>query len=669
MKKNDFENRLQNDLFPDLPRSFERKMKQALENEGVKVKKRPTATGVFAGAVSVVAAAACLAIILMGVLGGGDSKTNAAASQEPTARMAQPTPGPGEWKGDTKVIALSDGFNFENTEKYEALYQGILRYLMIQGEEEPDELWLCAIKPRRVGESSLDGYFVLAKHAFGTNEGPELYCVRENGDVLWCTKGSGQGPNHAVYSAEDSYTELHQRHFLYGTEPMIAEPGIPHVKRGAVLGQEPGTDVEFSMAASITDVQNRLDAAGSAYPGAAREFFLVTMSAADWEYAMEAHTLRFETEEGPVDVNMEKELPEAKVVMGPQPSSDAENRERQGVEYWLSQNQPIILDLTDDWDGQEIVQQYGQAVARALRVSGEHIASEGVWMCGVLFDMEKEDGSLPDTAYILAQYAFDGDTGPELFYYNHGAIEWMTRGCDSERINVVYHNGNTVVFGRSPAFDGEPLPMSYGKIVLKDGGSDQVAPVLALDEIRERITGGPHDYSARECFLWTDGAEHEVSKLTVAARIDGDDREYALNKVNVLTPQPVPAMAVETGGVIYPGTVTVLIQSLTEDGVTAEGEPLLEALKGMSFPEQRIVWTRPLNILTASEGVSVGTVEVFTGDLTSMLYNDADIDVINELPAGDYILCFNTNTLGPYSEEAGRYTFTNEYTIYRVTLE
>ena len=51
MKKQDFDNRLQNDLFPEMPISFERKLKEAMENEGVKVKKRPTATGVFTGAV------------------------------------------------------------------------------------------------------------------------------------------------------------------------------------------------------------------------------------------------------------------------------------------------------------------------------------------------------------------------------------------------------------------------------------------------------------------------------------------------------------------------------------------------------------------------------------------------------------------------------------------
>ena len=64
MKKNDFDNRLQNDLFPEMPISFGRKLTKAMEDEGVKVKKRPTATGVFTGAVSLVAAAAVLLIVL-----------------------------------------------------------------------------------------------------------------------------------------------------------------------------------------------------------------------------------------------------------------------------------------------------------------------------------------------------------------------------------------------------------------------------------------------------------------------------------------------------------------------------------------------------------------------------------------------------------------------------
>ena len=692
MKKNDFDNRLQNDLFPEMPASFERKLKETMENEGVKVKKRPTATGVFTGAVSLVAAAAVLLIVLVGVLSGGKSnpiqaaapgETSTSAATEAPRSMPTATVVPMTWPWSPKVFTLSTGFEFKNEEKLEALYTNILYSLMRRGESEPDELWLCAIKSRYVKEDTgdrengyLSGYYVLAQHAFGEGDGPELYCLSEDLEVLWCTEGSSTGPNHAVNPDNDTGT--YQGHFLYGTEPMIAEPGIPHVKRGALVGKEPGTDIEFSMAASITEVQNRLADADSAYPGAAREYFLVTVPASSWDQVMAAHTLRFETEEGPVDVDMENDLPlvhtltYAQLHSGGVPSSPlpAVVAEVQGVEQWLSQNQTLIRDFTDDWYGEAAVQQYAEAVRRALLVSGEYIHDE-LWICGVASDAEHTDGTPPDSAYVLALNAGDGEPSPELFRYENGRILWMTQGADSERINVVYHNGNTVVFGRSPAFDGEPLPMSYGKIVLKDGGSDQVAPVLALDEIRERITGGPHYYSARECFLWTDGAEHEVSKLTIAARIDGSDREYTLDKVNVLDPQPVPAMAVRSDGVVYPGKVTHLAHSRDENGLAADGAPLTETLRGTAFEEIKIVRNRdralPWEILTASDDVTADRVEVYSENL-ERLYTNAEIGIIDELPAGRYYLCFHTTVVGPYSEKIGRYTYRTDYTIYKAVL-
>ncbi len=676
MKKNDFDNRLQNDLFPEMPASFESGLKKAMEHEGVRTKKRPTATGVFAGAVSLLAAAACLLIVLIGVTGGGRSgKSHAAAPGEAsdTPPMAQSTPGiteaPYTWDWNPKIITLSTGFEFENVEKFQALYTGILSFLKERGESEPDELWLCAIKSRYVKEDTgiradeyLSGYYVLAQHSFGGTDGPELYCLTEDFDVLWATEGSSRGPNHAVRPAEDSAARY--GHFLYGMALTDA-----HVTRGALVGTNPKekTDIEFSMLAWFPNLSERLTE--SQHADMAREYFLVTVSDHDWDGAMENPILRFETEEGNMDVNMKTELPLVATVLGSQTSLDIENAETRGVEYWLSQNQPMVLDLTDDKYGPEIVQQYGEAVRRALRTSGESVRSGGIWICGVDYDGESEDGATPDNAYVLALNVGDGEPGPELFFYRNGQILWRTIGADSEQINVVHHNGNTIVFGISPAYDGEPLAMTYGKVVLKDGGSDALFPVLALDEIRERITGGPYYDLARECYLWMDASEHEVKSATIAAQVNGTTREYTLSRVNVLEPQPVPAMAVESGGVIYPGTGTVLIQSLNEDGVAAEGEPLLAALTNMPFPEVRTVWERPLNLLTVSDAVSVGSVEVFTDDLKSMLYNDADIGVIDELPAGDYILCFHTNILGPYSVEAGCYTFTNEYTIYKVTLE
>ena len=668
MKKKDFDDRLQNDLFPEMPASFESGLKKTMEQAGVRSGKQPTATGVFAGAISLLAAAACLVIVLIGVMGGGRSdKSNAAAPGEATStpQMAQPTPG--EWKGDTKVIALSESFDFENREKYEALYQGILRYLQNKGETEPKELWLCAIKPRVAGNNAVDGYYVLARHAFDRNEGPELYCVQENGDVLWTTEGSGQGPNHAVHPLEDSYMELDQRHFLYGTEPMIAEPGVPHVKRGAVVGKEKGTDIEFSMAASIIEVQSRLSAADSVYPGAARECFLVTVPAGSWDAVMEAHTLRFETEEGPVDVDMETELPTVGTVRNietPQPTPIAEV---QGVEYWLSQNQPLIRDFTDDWYGEAAVQQYAEAIRRALLVSGEHIHDE-LWICGVASDAEHTDGTPPDSVYVLALNVGDGEPSPELFYYENGRILWMTQGADTERINVVYHHGNTIAFGKSPAFDNRPLAMTSGKIVLGNGGSDDIIPALTLEEIQTRITGGPYYYSARECFLWINGEELEVKHGTFTAEVDGKSKTFPLNKVNVLTPQAVPAMAVKSEGTVYPGRVTHMVHSLNEDGVAADGTPLIETMSNGLLFKTTYTWQRPLNILTASDQVSVAGVDVYS-DTFEKLHSDAEISFLDDLDPGTYYLCFRTTVLGPYSEKTGRYTYQTDYTIYKVDLK
>ena len=676
MKKNDFDNRLQNDLFPQMPASFARKLQQTLESEGVQGKKRSSATGIFTGVVSVAAAAAVLLIVLVGVLSGGRSDRNQAAAPGGATTTPAATEAPMTWPWKTRVITLSAGFEFQNEEKFQALYTNILYSLMRRGESEPDELWLCAIKSRYVAADTgdradgyLSGYYVLAQHAFGVNDGPELYCLSDDFEVLWCTEGSAPGPNHAVNPEGDNYAGTYQGHFLYGMAPTTAS-----VTRGALVGNNPKekTDVEFSMTAWFPRITERL--AGSAHLDAAREYFLLTVSARDWDSVMENPVLRFETEEGKVDVNMQTELPLVNTLSYAQLHSDGASPTAlpgvYGVEYWLSQNQPLITDLTAEWDDKEAVEIYAQAVARALRTSGEQISSQGIWICAVTHDWEDAGEGSPTNAYILAWNVSDGDFGPELFYYENGRISWRTQGADTGRINVVYHKGNTLVFGRSPAYDGQPLPMSYGKIVLENG-SDQVTPVLTLDEIQQRVLGGPHYAAARECYLWMDGAVHEVSRVTITVQTADAIREYTLDKVNVLTPQDVPAMALESDGVIYPGVVTHEAQSLNADGVAGDGTPLVDTLRSTAFEEIRIVRMRdralPWQIFTASDQVTVDRVEVYSGSFEGLCSN-AEISVVDELPPGSYYLCFHTTTLGPYSEKIGRYTYTTDYTIYKAKL-
>ena len=713
MKKNSFDNRLQNDLFPDMPASFERGLKKAMEQAGVKPRKRATATGIFTGVVSVATVAACLAIVIIGIMGRSKSKTNAASPSlnNQTVQTAQPTESPTNWNGITKVIALSSGFDFANEEKYSALHKGILAFLRDKGESEPDELWLCGIKNRYVKEDTgkredgyLSGYYVLAQHAFGANDAPELYCLSEDYEVLWGTEGSVSGPNHAVNPERDSYVATYQNHFIYGTVPTDA-----HVTRGALAGTDPKekTDVEFSMCNSITKVRERL--ADSAHMDAAREYFLITVSAHDWDNILKKSILRFETAEGNVDIDLKTELPKVMVALGdrftfsPVPTEDpnltptaapddeptdpmptTDPNQVKGVEYWLSQNQPLIRDFTDDWYGEEIVQKYGRAIARALRTSGEHISDEGIWVCGVFFCVEHEAGTPPENAFVLAQYAFDGEQSPELFYYKDGAIEWMTKGAAADRINVVYLDGSwfgvrTIAFCKSPAYDGGPLAASKAAMNVKNYAICELEPELSLSKIRQRVTGGPNYDAARECFLFlvsevsedeSDGVQ-EIRELTVTALKDGRTRRFTLDKVNVMEPQTVPAMAVRSDGVVYPGKVTHLAHARGENGLAADGAPLTETLRGTAFEEIKIVRNRdralPWEIITASDNVTADRVEVYSENL-ERLYTNAEIGIIDELPAGRYYLCFHTTTLGPYSETIGRYTYRTDFTIYKVTL-
>ena len=505
MKKNEFDNRLQNDLFPEMPSSFERKLKQAMENEGVKVKKRPTATGIFTGAVSVVAAAAVLVIALLGVLSGGKSNPiQAAAPGETTATIAP---------RKTKVFTLSTGFEFANEEKFQALYTAILDHLKQNGESEPDELWLCAIKSRYVKEDTgyredgyLSGYYVLAQHAFDENDAPELYCLSEDFEVLWCTEGSVPGPNHVVTPREEDDGAAYQSYFIYGMSPTDA-----HVTRGVLVGSEMGTDIEFSIASSITEVPKRL--AGSAHIELAREYFMMTFPTSCWDSVMENPILRFETEEGNVDVNMETELPlvhtltYAQLHSGGVPSSPLPA---------VVADQTKIVDLT----GRTCLTgepDYGALILRALSANGVSTPRE-LWLCAVDPFSENEDTN-GQQALVLAQYTFEGAAGPELFLYEDGRIYGMTQGYEPERINVLVDEVRsiTILFGVSNAYDGRALAMSEGTVTIAGDEPRTFGPVLPLEKVQKLVEEG-HNYDyAREFYLCSLPNGGEVTDMTIEA--------------------------------------------------------------------------------------------------------------------------------------------------------
>ena len=93
--------------------------------------------------------------------------------------------------------------------------------------------------------------------------------------------------------------------------------------------------------------------------------------------------------------------------------------------------------------------------------------------------------------------------------------------------------------------------------------------------------------------------------------------------------------------------------------------------RGQAFEKITIIRMRdralPWEIFTVSDQVTVDQVDVYSASF-ERLYANAEIRVVDELPAGEYFLCFHTTILGPYSEKAGRYTFTTDFTIYKAKL-
>ena len=541
MKKNEFGNRLQNDLFPEMPASFGRKLKEAMEKEGVKIRKRPSAAGILAGVVSVAAAAAVLLIVLVGVMSGGKSNPiQAAAPGETATSTPAVTVVPMTWPWSPKVFTLSTGFEFQNEEKFEALYTGILYSLMRRGVSEPDELWLCAVKNRYVKEDTgiradgyLSGYYVLAQHAFGESDGPELYCLSEDFEVLWATEGSSPGPNHAVNPEKDNYTGTYQGHFLYGMAPAYA-----HVTRGALVGTNPKekTDIEFSMATSLTQVQERLE--GSAHLNLAREYFLMTVPASSWDSVIENPILRFETAEGNVDVNMKTDLPKSTVVLGdrftfspiptfepnipPEPTTTPDipdpipTMDPNSTPKPLETTETKVLDLT----GRTCLTgepDYGALILRALAANGVSTPRE-LWLCAVDPFSENEDTN-GLRALVLAQYTFEGATGPELFLYEDGRIRWMTRGYEPESVNVLVDEEChiTVLFGVSNAYDGRALPMTEGTVTIAGDEPRTFGPVLPLEKVQQIVEEGPNYDYAREFYLCSLPNGGEVTGMTIEA--------------------------------------------------------------------------------------------------------------------------------------------------------
>lgn len=681
--KSSFDNRLQNNLFPETPASFRSGLKNALEAEGVKTRRiRPWA--IVLTAVGVAAVAASLVLVLLaawkphGTQANPLDTTASPAAETADAQDLQPTPEI-PWNNDTKVYQLAPEYyeTFDHLQMLnrERIAESILDFLHTRGKEEPDELWILGVRPFTVeplGSYDIYDYaLVLAESEFGDDgfggeHGPELYCLSlPYGEVLWATDNSPIGPCQTHIEIEGQIW-----HFFYGTNPPIDEPGEPWVNRGAIKGDEPGTDIEFSMFQSYGKTREQLTE--SRHIGSLRESFVVRVSEHDYQTASDS-CLEFDTLEAPYTVKI-ADIPWVSVVTADFPA-------QKPYVPPMSQDDVTTRNLTRLYDEQAA--KYINAIQDALKVLG--YTPREIWLCAAQApaldpdpDVQKtewRDESI-DRMYLAAQYEFEGESGPELFYYQDNRVQWMTAGYEPYNLNLVHdtNRNQTVVFGRSFAFDGRPLEMDYATV--KTDAADYAEHVfvaeLPLAQVKAR-TEGSHG-EAREYFLCAIKGDNTVLSFSIEA----NGKNWApQDNVLALTPVQVPYMAIDTENGRIPGTVThfVYATDVTEVGVlAADGIPTEQTLREYRDGPNSLAdipWfslDSDWAVVPCGDSVTVKGVQVYNEQL-ERLYDITTVEQLETLPSGNYYLCFECLWTGSPIPEHNRNRNRMELSIYRVTKE
>lgn len=678
--KSAFDNRLQNNLFPETPESFKRGLKTALEAEGVHSRRiRPWAFA--ATSIGVTAVAAALVLVLLASLKPNRTQVNPLdTTASPTAETSdvqtlQPTPG-APWQNTTRVFQLApeyyETFDRIQMPKRELIAASILDFLHARGKEEPDELWILGVRTLCVeapdSEEICDYALVLAQSEFGDDgfggeRGPELYCLSlPDGEVRWATDNSPIGPCQTSVEIDGQV-----RYFLYGSVMMIDEPGEPWVCRGAIKGSEPGTDIEFSMFQSYGRMREQLTE--SRYVGSLREYFLVRLTGHDRNEVSD-RKLEFDTLESPYSMDI-ADIPQVAVVTADIPA------QKPSVPP-MSQDDVTTRNLTRLYDEQAA--KYINAIQDALKVLG--YTPREIWLCAAQApaldpdpDVQKtewRDESI-DRMYLAAQYEFEGESGPELFYYQDNRVQWMTAGYEPYNLNLVHdpNRNQTVVFGRSFAFDGRPLEMDYATV--KTDAADYAEHVfvaeLPLAQVKAR-TEGSHG-EAREYFLCAIKGDNTVLSFSIEA----NGRSWTPEGPGVdLTPIQIPYMAIRTENELIPGNVThfVYATDYTENGtLAADGMPVQETLseyqsRPTGLPQFSLDanWT----VVPCGDSVTVKGVQVYN-EQQERLRDIASIEQLETLPSGNYYLCFECLWTGSPIPDHKMNRNQMKLTIYRATKE
>ena len=653
--KSRFDNRLQNNLFPEPPADFSGKLQSALKAEGVKPRTvRPWSIAFTA--LGVAATAAALMLVLISAFRTGNPEITPLSPADPTAaQTGQPTLPSTDAPWNTTIFALAP----ETTDPalpltQQQAAQSILDFLRDCGESEPEELWILGMRSFAVPRNAVTDYvpclLVLAQSDFGDNGwsdwgGTQLFCLSlADGSVLWGTDGVNHGPSQVAIEMEGQTW-----HFLYGANVPIDEPGRTYVNRGVLVGSEPGTEIEFSMFRPHYEMEELLTA--SRYRGCLSEYFLVRVSESDWENGVKDRTLRFETLEGPYDADLATQVPVASVLTA---ADAARHRDAIANETPAPDAGQTVRNLTALDDAESV--RYTDAILSALRLYG--IEPKELWLCAAAEpaldpdpDVQKTEwrDESADRKYLLAQYTFEGESGPELFYYYDNRVQWMTQGYEPYALNLVHdsYNGQTIVFGASCAFDGKPLPMDYATLVTAaaDYSRYTITAVPPLSQIQKRVEGSRRADAAREYYLLPMKGDQTVLSFTITA----NGKDYApYEPINDLTPPiEIPYMAIETDGRTLSGIFTHFVYGTeyTQLGVlSADGIPVTQTLEDFQTSQMDPTVMPGFSLDSdwsslSGDGVVVKGVRVYTEQLEQVI-GVTETEQLPDLPAGNYYVGF-----------------------------
>ena len=499
-----FDIRIKNHLFPDLPKSYSDCVDNALQKAGVraKPKKRFSIVSISIAAASI---AASIALIVLGAIVFGRAPENRPGSDGMEGNDTAPVPmassEPG-WNGTTQIIAAKDPDGHCSDADAERYGHIILSFLQECGESEPDELWILRVRPLHETlptddtASYIASVLVLAQSRFGESDGPDLYCIQghNDGEVLWGTQDGSLGPQRVLGASNGQ-----KRWILFGTNEG-ADGTLGHIKAGYLTGGEDGTDIEFS--AFLTNDESRRPFENSIHFDALSEYYLIVVGEPDLDYVLDL-SLFLVTDRSNYAFPIRDNVPE----LTPVSAADAE-RIRENIDN-LSMNtakngETTVYNLTNQ--SLDAAEAYAEAILRWLEKSGTK--PDELWICGAaLFAFPQDEPK--DDAYVLALYEFDGETGPELFYYRNESILWQTTGYDPYCVNTVYDPElqENCLFGFSPAYDNGAIAMEKGQFTAEQADtrfaddSTVFYPERPLAELPKLLSGSKHTEWMRECFI------------------------------------------------------------------------------------------------------------------------------------------------------------------------